>query len=148
MDLDPNYDPSDFLQMSHKKESSIKTEYSNIKQEPQSQSHLYEQDSSFSMSEMLMYEKRSTKTEHGQIQSESSEQIMVSQGFDFTSQDMHQTQEAQLPQSHTATNECLDDVGIHDDLAISDSDEEQPQADLSKNQSENINDNDGTDLWF
>lgn len=148
MDLDPNYDPSDFLQMPSKKEPTVKLEYANIKQEPSSQPQLYEQDSSFSMSEMLMYEKRSTKTEHNQSQSETSEQTMPPQVFDFSSQGvMHQPQEPQSPQQNVTQNESLDDVGIHDDLAISDSDEEQQQGDSSKNQSENANDNDA-DLWF
>lgn len=147
MDLDPNYDPSDFLQMSTKKELAVKVDYTNIKQEPQSQPQLYEQDSSFSMSEMLMYEKRPTKSEHGPSPSESSEQTLQTQSLDFTSQDVYQSQEARSPQQSTAQNESLDDVGIHDDLAISDSDEEQQQRDSSKNQSENANDND-TDLWF
>lgn len=143
MDLDPNYDPSDFLQMPSKKETNIKVEYSNIKQEPQTQPQNYEQDSSFSMSEMLMYEKRTTKTEHGsQAQSETDQP--QSQGNDFVARD------TPISPSHSpsAQNESLDDVGIHDDLAISDSDEEQQQGGTpSKNQSENANDNDA-DLWF
>lgn len=145
MDLDPNYDPSDFLQMPSKKETNIKVEYSNIKQEPQSQPQNYEQDSSFSMSEMLMYEKRPTKTEHGgQAQSESSTDQTQAQANDFAPRDTPLSP----TQSPSAQNESLDDVGIHDDLAISDSDEEQQPADTpSKNQSENANDNDA-DLWF
>lgn len=156
MDLDPNYDPSDFLQMPCKKETNIKLEYSNIKQEPQSQPQNYEQDSSFSMSEMLMYENRPTKTEIGQAQSESSADQIQSQVLDFSSRDtplspsppsagaaQSAAQGASAPQ-----NESLDDVGIHDDLAISDSDEEQQQGDTSsKNPNENTNDNDA-DLWF
>lgn len=149
MDLDPNYDPSDFLQMPSKKDTSIKLEYSNIKQEPQSQPQNYEQDSSFSMSEMLMYEKRITKTEHGQTQSESSIEVTQAQVLDFSSRDTPlspQQQPLSLPQVASAPG--MDDIGIHDDLAISDSDEEQQQGDTSsKNQSENANDNDA-DLWF
>lgn len=146
MDLDPNYDPSDFLQMTTKKETTVKIDYTNIKQEPQSQSQsqLYEQDSSFSMSEMLLYEKRTTKIEHGQ-QSESSEVTVQSQVIDFTSQETY-SQEMALPEQSAAQTESLDNVAIHDDLAISDSDEEQQQGD-SRNQSENANDNDA-DLWF
>lgn len=144
MDLDPNYDPSDFLQMPSKKETSVKIDYTNIKQEPQSQSQIYEQDSSFSMSEMLLYEQQTTKLEPGQ-QSESSEVTVQSQVIDFSSQETY-SQEMTLSQQNTAQNENLDDVAIHDDLAISDSDEEQQQGD-SRNQSENANDNDA-DLWF
>lgn len=146
MDLDPNYDPSDFLQMPSKKDTNIKVEYSNIKQEPQSQPQNYEQDSSFSMSEMLMYEKRPTKSElGGQAQSESSTDQMQAQPNDFAPHDTPLSP----AQSPSAQNESLDDVGIHDDLAISDSDEEQQQQGdtPSKNQSENANDNDA-DLWF
>lgn len=142
MDLDPNYDPSDFLQMPSKKEAPVKIDYTNIKQEPRSQSQIYEQDSSFSMSEMLLYEKRTTKVEHGQ-QSESSEAAIQSQVIDFSSHETY-SQEMALPQQ--TQNENLDNVAIHDDLAISDSDEEQQQGD-SMNQSENANDND-SDLWF
>lgn len=154
MDLDPNYDPSDFLQMPSKKEPTINVEYSNIKKEPQSQPPIYEQDSSFSMSEMLMYEKRPTKLEPGQTPSESSEHTIQSHGLDFSSHEAYQSQEAQSPQPNAPQNVSLDDVGIHDDLAISDSDEEQqPEGggdgadDSTKNQSENPNDNDA-DLWF
>lgn len=144
MDLDPNYDPSDFLQMPSNQESSVKMDYSNIKQEPKSQSQLFEQDSSFSMSEMLMYEKTTTKTEQGQ--SEIAEMTVQSQVLDFSSHETY-SQEIQSPQRNQPLNESLDDVGIHDDLAISDSDEEQQQGNSSKNQSENANDNDA-DLWF
>lgn len=148
MDLDPNYDPSDFLQMTTKKDTSIKIDYTNIKQEPPSQSQIYEQDSSFNMSELL-YEKRTTKIEHG-LQSESSELTVQSQVIDFASQENSSletySQEMILPQQNIPQNENIDDVAIHDDLAISDSDEEQQQGD-SMNQSENANDNDA-DLWF
>lgn len=137
MDLDPNYDPSDFLHMPSKKETTVKIDYTNIKQEPQQQSQLYEQDSSFSMSEMLLYEKRTSKTEAGQ--SESSEMTVQSQVLDFS---LHESYSQEIP-----PNENLNDVGIHDDLAISDSDEEQQHGDSSKNQSEGANDNDA-DLWF
>lgn len=140
MDLDPNYDPSDFLHMPSKKEPTI--DYTNIKQEPKSQSQLFEQDSSFSMSEMLSYEKRTTKIEHGQMQPESSDMTQV---LDFS---LHETYSQEIQQRNQPLNESLDDVGIHDDLAISDSDEEQQQqGDSSKNQPENANDNDA-DLWF
>lgn len=144
MDLDPNYDPSDFLQMPSKKEAPVKIDYTNIKQEPQSQSQIYEQDSSFSMSDMLLYENRTTKVEHGQ-QSESSEVTIQSQVIDFSTQETY-SQEMTSPQQTITQNESLDNVAIHDDLAISDSDEEQQQGD-SMNQSENANDND-SDLWF
>lgn len=142
MDLDPNYDPSDFLQMPSEKEPSVKVEYANIKQEPQSQSQIYEQDSSFNMSEMLLYENRPTKIE---MESETLEPTVQSQVLDFSSQEPYNTQDS--PPQNIAQNENLDHVGIHDDLAISDSDEEQQPGDLSKNQSENANDND-VDLWF
>lgn len=135
MDLDPNYDPSDFLHMSTKTETAVQIDYSNIKQEPQSQ--IYEQDSSFSMSEMLLYERGITKTEH---QSESSEMTVQPQVIDFSSHEIY-AQETTSPNQNTPRNE------IHDDLAISDSDEEQQQRLSSKNQFENANDND-TDLWF
>lgn len=141
MDLD-NYDPSDFLQMSSKKETSVKIEYSNIKQEPQSQA--YEQES-FSMSEMLLYEKRTTKLEHSQ-QSESSEMTVQSQVINFSSQETYSLDMTSSQQS-TTQSDRLDDVAIHDDLAISDSDEEPQPGEISRNQSENANDND-SDLWF
>lgn len=146
MDLDPNYDPSDFLQMPMPSKKEIKIDYTNIKQEPQSQPQGYEQDTSFSMDEMLLYESRTTKTEHGQSQLESLELAVQSQVLEFSSQETY-SQEAQSPHQNPAQNEGLDDVGIHDDLAISDSDEEQQQGDSLKNQSENANDNDA-DLWF
>lgn len=151
MDLDPNYDPSDFLHMPSKKEPVVKIDYTNIKQEPTSQPQIYEQDTSFSMSEMLLYENRTTKTELGQAQTDSVEIDVQSQVLEYSTQETYSAQEqpVQLPQQNSTQNEGLDNIGIHDDLAISDSDEEQQHGgDSSKNQSESVNDNDDDQLWF
>lgn len=135
MDLDPNYDPSDFLKMSSKdtnaqprvvnESESVSVDYTmniNIKQEPKSHQpqSSYDQ-SSFNMSEMLMYKK----------EPESSGEPSGSQSQSLD----HQENIV---------------AAIHDDLAISDSDEDEPDLDLApkKEHSDNDNDDDGDGLWF
>lgn len=149
MDLDPNYDPSDFLKMSsnlkdvHSSQSRVPTEsesisvdYSmnvNIKQEPKShhqQQSSYDQ-STFNMSEMLMYKKEPE-------QSDSRSEVEMSA-------------EVSGVQSQSSIGQQENIVAaIHDDLAISDSDEDEQDIDggQKKAHSDNENDDDGDGLWF
>lgn len=148
MDLDPNYDPSDFLKMSsnskdvHSSQSritneseSISVDYSmnvDIKQEPKShyQPSSYDQ-STFNMSEMLMYKKEPERSDSrsdaemgGEVSGAQSQSLIV-------------------PQENIV-------AAIHDDLAISDSDEGEQGIDdgPKKELSDNDNDDDGDGLWF
>lgn len=124
MDLDPNYDPSDFLKMPSRSQEptqqqepmSMDYHNVNIKQEPQAHQQQYEHEDqhydqqSFDMSEMLRY---------------------------------------QQPEEHQQQQENIDDVGIHDDLAISDSDEGELDLVVPKVENvENDNDDEGDGLWF
>lgn len=145
MDLDPNYDPSDFLKMSStSKDSSqprvtyesesVSVDYSinvNIKQEPTShqQQSPYDQ-SAFNMSEMLMYKE---EPEQGNSRSE-----------------MKISGEPSGAQSQSSIVQQENIAAIHDDLAISDSDEDEQGANegQKKVHSDNDNDDDGDGLWF
>lgn len=150
LDVDPNYDPSDFLHIKSRpvqQEPAVKIEYTmNIKQEPQIQQQNYDSQSSFNMSEMLMYDRGSTKVEIEQQNTIDTyqQQMITQQTTDYSLQSLQASQEPQQ-------NENIDDIGIHDDLAISDSDEDEQQqkhqisSELMKNQGDNANDD---DLWF
>lgn len=151
MDVDPNYDPSDFLQLTKpravQQDSSVKIEYTmNIKQEPQIQQQNYDSQNSFNMSEMLMYDRGPAKVEIDQQNTIDTyqQQLITQQTTDYSLQNLQASQEP-------PPNENIDDIGIHDDLAISDSDEDEQQqkhqisSELMKNQGDNANDD---DLWF
>lgn len=151
MDLDPNYDPSDFLKISSNSkdvqsaqgrfneptsEYSIQTpDYAinvNIKQEPKSQQQQSSQDqstydlSSFNMSEMLIYKKESEQSDS-----------RLEMGGETSGT---QSQSTAPPENIAA---------IHDDLAISDSDEDDAETSGPKKEpSDNDNDDDGDGLWF
>lgn len=155
LDVDPNYDPSDFLHMGKKQ---IEQDYMidlNIKQESKSyKDNSQEQQSSsssFNMSEMLMYERKSIKSEMSIHTEESGQYQQVqqtqSQITEFTTQESHQSTETSQIIVTEQQSENID-VGIHDDLAISDSDEEEQeqQHNISKSHSENPDNDD--DLWF
>lgn len=137
MDVDPNYDPSDFLKMPTRSrdetsQSSIpetpKFDYNaiNIKQEPQSQAYVDSQyDQSFDMSEMLNYQQPPPPLQ---------QEVEV------------EPEQAPLPPPPEQHTQPLDDVGIHDDLAISDSDED--DQDFVEPKPDNDNDEEGDGLWF
>lgn len=97
----------------------------NIKQEPQTHHQPYadqQYDQSFDMSEMLTYQ----QSHEPEVEQE----------------------QPQLP-SQPDLREPLDDVGIHDDLAISDSDEDdQDLVEPKSENAENDNDEEGDGLWF
>lgn len=137
MDVDPNYDPSDFLKMPPRSREESQQhapetmDYHpvNIKQEPQTHHQSYEDeqyDQSFDMSEMLTYQQPQPPVEK---------------------EEQHQAQQSQL----LPDRENLDDVGIHDDLAISDSDEDDQnliEPKLENTNNDNDNDDEGDGLWF
>lgn len=147
MDLDPNYDPSDFLKMSsNSKEThisqprvtneseSVSVDFAmniNIKQEPKSHQPQSSYDpATFNMSEMLMYKKEPE-------QSDSRSEVEMSG-------ETSGTQSQSLVQQENIV------AAIHDDLAISDSDEDEQDLDVvpKKDRSDNDNDDDGDGLWF
>lgn len=143
LDVDPNYDPSDFLmsKMSNKKQTEQDFSIgSNIKQESKSYHEEHEEKSSFSMSEMLVYTPANTDEQMQYQQSQS-----LSFTSEFSSQQAQQSMDITSSEQNTSQhNESIPDVGIHDDLAISsDSEDEQEQQNTSKSQADNA-DND----WF
>lgn len=138
MDLDPNYDPSDFLKMpsfapkapqQQIPNESIKVEYSmelNVKQEPHSQSQVYGEQS-FSVSETASYEQT--------VQIDALSQKDTTQPSDIDTKLMR--------------TESPDGGEIHDDLAISDTDEEDQGRQVPKEEGDHDeNDDDGDGLWF
>lgn len=120
----------------------------NIKQEPQQN---YDSQSSFNMSEMLMYERDSMKSESSQQllteQRPEQQELQLIAGEDFASHESsylpQESQSQQPPPINLQSEEHHDDVGIHDDLAISDSEEDEPQRNSPKE-----NDNENDDIWF
>lgn len=147
MDLDPNYDPSDFLKMSStskdthssqprvtNESESVSVDYSmniNIKQEPTShqQQSPYDQ-SPFNMSEMLMYKKEPEQSD--------------------PRSDVEVSGEPSGAHSQSSIVQQENIAAIHDDLAISDSDEDEQAVNegQKKVHSDNDNDDDGDGLWF
>lgn len=138
MDIDPNYDPSDFLQMPST--SGIKpqtqpmdvanAEPSSVKQEMElsQQSETFDQ-SSFNMSEMLQY-----KPTEGKRESTPSDR-----------DELEEPQENVVDQQSENPNH----VAIHDDLAISDSDEDgRDGADADDEKKDNNSDNENDDDDF
>lgn len=132
MDLDPNYDPSDFLKMPSSNKDNLSAQSQPEQIDPESLQSSSYQEQPFNMSEMLQY-----KIE------EKDEELNPPETFVAEEQ---LTQEApSAPQPETA-----DHVAIHDDLAISDSDEDDnPRGETQKKEiSENENEEDGDGLWF
>lgn len=142
MDVDPNYDPSDFLNMQSRNrddnsQSAVseapKFDYHaiNIKQEPQTHQQSYDDqdqqyDQSFDMSEMLHYQQPREP---------------VNEPVEQPLPILAEAEPLQQPPA---------DVAIHDDLAISDSDEDdqdfvEPKADKS---ADHDNEEEGDGLWF
>lgn len=150
MDVDPNYDPSDFLKMPSRNrdetsQASIsdtpKFDYSaiNIKQEPQTHHQSYDDQhydqSSFDMSEMLQY-RQPNEAEYQQA----AEQQAANEQAQMHVPEEPEPQQPQPP---------LDDVGIHDDLAISDSsDDDNDFVEPKSENPPNDNEDDGDGLWF
>lgn len=131
-DVDPNYDPSDFLHM-----PKSKPKHDDKGGDPSKSSkadhHNSDSQDSFNMAEMLIQERKEAAPDA---------HAMPSRSLDFAS--------SELPTLTGAHNIDVDDVGIQDDLAISDSDEDEQEQkphtnDRSKSPADNVNDD---DLWF
>lgn len=144
LDVDPNYDPSDFLMSKMSSKKQTEQDFSigvNIKQESESYQEEHEDKSSFSMSEMLVYAPAKAEEQMQYQQSQS-----LSFTSEFSSSQMQQSMDITSSQQNISQhNEIIPDVGIHDDLAISsDSEDEQAaQQNTSKSQGDTA-DND----WF
>lgn len=109
-------------------------------------SHVVE---SFDMS----YTSTSIKQEPSQdlykIQTYEHQSYELSETYMEQKMELNEDDELQSRQDHSPDRQNLDDVGIHDDLAISDSDE--GDDDLVNPKEENVdndNDDDGDGLWF
>ncbi|XP_001845437.2 transcription initiation factor TFIID subunit 1 isoform X1 [Culex quinquefasciatus] len=122
MEIDPNYDPSDFLGMSNRQLDSVDgggqmavvDDSAQFQYQPQ-------QDANFQ--------------QFGEPQ-----QVVIGEQQQQPPQDQQQQSSSGLPPLQS----------LHKDLAISDSDDEQNnlQMDIFNNGNENENDDDGGDLWF
>lgn len=123
MEIDPNYDPSDFLGMSNRP---LATETVGQAGGDPSQ-FTYQQESAFDPN-FQQFQQQPSQFED--------QQIMAAEG-----QQQEQVQQpAALPPLQS----------LHKDLAISDSDDEQNnlQMDIFNNANENDDNDDGGDLWF
>lgn len=147
LDVDPNYDPSDFLKMSGQKDQSSTTQataqYSlSVKQETTiSQFEPYERDppaqqqpqsSSYDLSSLPTYQPKDSQSQQQQPPSH----------MPYTPQQSEQVklEGAMSPLSETDR--------LHNDLAISDSNEEEQNQTKPDNENDNENDDDGDGLWF
>lgn len=124
MEIDPNYDPSDFLGMSNRQ---LGTE-SAVQPAVDPSQFTYQQASAFDPN-FQQFQQQPSQFED--------QQIMAAEG-------QQQEQQAQQPSALPPLQ------SLHKDLAISDSDDEQHnlQMDIFNNANENDDNDDGGDLWF
>lgn len=123
MEIDPNYDPSDFLGMSNRQlgpESTVQTG-------GDASQFTYQQGSAFDPN-FQPFQQQPSQFED--------QQIMAPEG-----------QQQEQPQQPSVLPPLQ---SLHKDLAISDSDDEQNnlQMDIFNNANENDDNDDGGDLWF
>lgn len=128
MEIDPNYDPSDFLGMSNRQlDTVVETQTVADDSSIQFQQYQQQQDGSFQQ-----FGEQQQQQQYGEPQ-----QVVIEQ----PPQDQQQQQSSSgLPPLQS----------LHKDLAISDSDDEQNnlQMDIFNNGNENDDNDDGGDLWF
>uniref|UniRef100_A0A182XX78 Transcription initiation factor TFIID subunit 1 n=1 Tax=Anopheles stephensi TaxID=30069 RepID=A0A182XX78_ANOST len=129
MEIDPNYDPSDFLGMSNRQQTSD-TGRNEASNQPSSEPS-YSIDQSNQNSE---YSQEEPKDQPQQPQFE--QQADGNQAADNGSQ--QQPQSSALPALQT----------LHSDLAISDSDDEKSNLQMDEVRDENDDNDEGGDLWF
>uniref|UniRef100_A0A182TBU3 Uncharacterized protein n=1 Tax=Anopheles maculatus TaxID=74869 RepID=A0A182TBU3_9DIPT len=131
MEIDPNYDPSDFLGMSNRQQTSDagRNETSN---QPSSETN-YSIDQSNQNSE---YSQDSRQVSEATDQQQFDQQLDTNLAADSGSQ--QQPQSSALPALQT----------LHSDLAISDSDDEKSNLQMDEVRDENDDNDEGGDLWF
>lgn len=123
MEIDPNYDPSDFLGMSNRQLG------------PESTGQTTGEPSQFSYQQGSAFDPNFQQFQQQPSQFEE-QQILVAEG-----------QQPEQPQQPPVLPPLQ---SLHKDLAISDSDDEQNnlQMDIFNNANENDDNDDGGDLWF
>ncbi|XP_053696319.1 transcription initiation factor TFIID subunit 1 isoform X2 [Sabethes cyaneus] len=132
VEIDPNYDPSDFLGMSNRQLGGDNLQGGQMEQVDASQIEYQQQPQQGEISAFDPSFQQFQQQPQFTIQ-----QIMTEEG---KQQQMEMPQQDQLPTLPS----------LHKDLAISDSDDEQNnlQMDIFNNANENDDNDDGGDLWF
>uniref|UniRef100_A0A182MJD6 Transcription initiation factor TFIID subunit 1 n=1 Tax=Anopheles culicifacies TaxID=139723 RepID=A0A182MJD6_9DIPT len=130
MEIDPNYDPSDFLGMSNRQQISDSSRNETGNNQPSSETN-YSIDQSNQNSE---YSQESRQEREGQ-QQQFHDQLDTSQ---TANNEPQQQQPTALPALQT----------LHSDLAISDSDDEKSNLHMEEARDENDDNDEGGDLWF
>ncbi|XP_049530186.1 transcription initiation factor TFIID subunit 1-like [Anopheles darlingi] len=153
MEIDPNYDPSDFLGMSNRNNQAAVSDTNVYNQTSVDGTVSVDQTQSYSNSEYVdqsqqPYQQGSeTGVVIGGDGTIPSEQVQPSLAYDPASgipqqpeQDQQQQQQPPLPTLQS----------LHSDLAISDSDDEKSnlRMDVMRDENENDDNDDGDGLWF
>lgn len=138
VDIDPNYDPSDFLGLPNRSFNEPQQQQQPIQQELQQQ-----QQNDFHMQPDLQMQQDFYLQQQMQQQQQPQQQQHMEQQQNDQQQLQMQYQQLQMMDDFNSQN-----VGIHDDLAISDSDEENNlKMEITKEEPPE-NDNDDGGLWF
>uniref|UniRef100_A0A182VQB5 Transcription initiation factor TFIID subunit 1 n=1 Tax=Anopheles minimus TaxID=112268 RepID=A0A182VQB5_9DIPT len=130
MEIDPNYDPSDFLGMSNRQQVGDAGRNETGNNQPTSEAN-YSIDQSNQNSEYSQESRQDREAKDQQLQ----QQFDTSQTANNGTQ---QQQPAALPALQT----------LHSDLAISDSDDEKSNLQMDEVRDENDDNDEGGDLWF
>ncbi|XP_049286152.1 transcription initiation factor TFIID subunit 1 isoform X2 [Anopheles funestus] len=140
MEIDPNYDPSDFLGMSNRQQTQIDTGRNEAgSNQPLSEAN-YSIDQSNQHSE---YSQESGQDREGG----KDQQLQLQQQQQFQDQlDTSQTADSETQQQQPNTLPALQT--LHSDLAISDSDDEKSNLQMDEVRDENDDNDEGGDLWF
>ncbi|XP_050067932.1 transcription initiation factor TFIID subunit 1 [Anopheles maculipalpis] len=134
MEIDPNYDPSDFLGMSNRQPTSD-TGHNETSALPPSETN-YSVDQSNQNSEFSQESRQGGEAKDQQGQQQFEHQSDTNQTADNGSQ--QQPQPSALPALQA----------LHSDLAISDSDDEKSNLQMDEVRDENDDNDEGGDLWF
>ncbi|XP_053660820.1 transcription initiation factor TFIID subunit 1 [Anopheles marshallii] len=132
MEIDPNYDPSDFLGMSNRQQTADMSRNEISSNQPSSDANYSIDHQSNLNSE---YSQESRQDRDGKDQQQFHDQLDTSQAPD---NDTQQQQPSALPALQT----------LHSDLAISDSDDEKSNLQMDEVRDENDDNDEGGDLWF
>ncbi|XP_035795589.1 transcription initiation factor TFIID subunit 1-like isoform X3 [Anopheles albimanus] len=159
MEIDPNYDPSDFLGMSNRNNQAASSDANVYNQSSVDGTASVDQTQSFANNEYADQSQQAYQPSSeagvviggdGTIQSEQGQPSMV---YDPTTgmpqqQQQQQQEQEQQPQQQQPPLPTLQ--SLHSDLAISDSDDEKSnlRMDVMRDENENDDNDDGDGLWF
>ncbi|XP_055631687.1 transcription initiation factor TFIID subunit 1 isoform X2 [Toxorhynchites rutilus septentrionalis] len=141
MEIDPNYDPSDFLGMSGRQ---LVSENTTIQVEQSESIQFQYQQSATSAFDPNYPQFQHQQLQQQQLQFGDQQQMLVGDDQQQLQMQMPSMEQQQQPSALPPLQ------SLHKDLAISDSDDEQNnlQMDIFNNTNENDDNDDGGDLWF